>query len=46
MFLYSPQIGFGLDGFAIYGRYLDTTAPGYSGMFLVFEKNEWKALKK
>ena len=25
-----PQIGYGLDGFPIYGRYLDDTAPGYS----------------
>lgn len=25
-----PVIGYALDGFQIYGRYLDTTAPGYS----------------
>lgn len=25
-----PLIGWGADGFNIYGRYLDTTAPGYS----------------
>lgn len=25
-----PLIGYGLDGFPIYGRYLDDTAPGYS----------------
>lgn len=25
-----PLIGWGLDGFPIYGRYLDDTAPGYS----------------
>jgi hypothetical protein len=25
-----PLIGYGLDGFPIYGRYLDDTAPGYT----------------
>ena len=25
-----PLIGFGLDGFLIYGRYLDDQAPGYN----------------
>ena len=28
--LNSPLIGFGNDGFYIYGRYLDSSAPGYS----------------